>query len=140
MSKIEDLIAQYCPDEVQFQKLGDITKSIRTGLNPRSNFKLNTLGSENYYLTVKEITSGKIKFSNKTDKIDNEAIHIIQNRSKLEVDDILFSGIGTIGKVAIVDIPTNNWNCSESVFLIKPLKNIVLPRFLMYYLQSDYII
>lgn len=139
MNKIEQLIQQHCPDGVEFKKLNKITKSIKTGLNPRTNFKLNSNGSINFYVTVKEITSGKIKFSEKTDRIDDDAVKIIQNRSKLEIDDILFSGIGTIGKVAIVDIPTDNWNCSESVFLIKPIKEIINPRFLMYYLLSDYV-
>lgn len=139
MSKIDELIAQYCPDGVTFKCLSDITKSVKTGLNPRKNFKLNIANSKNYYVTVKEITSGRIKFSDKTDKINNDAIAVIQSRSNLEMDDILFSGIGTIGKVAIVDIPTNNWNCSESIFLIKPLKNKVHPRYLMYYLLSDFV-
>src|SRR5690606_38795662 len=97
---------------VEWKALESLTKSIKTGLNPRSNFVLNPENAQNYYVTVKEITSGKISFSNKTDRIDDKAIDIIQKRSNLEVDDVLFSGIGTIGKVAIVDIPVSNWNCS----------------------------
>ena len=121
---------------VEWKNLDEVTISIKTGLNPRQNFKLNTTNATNYYVTVKEITSGKIRFSEKTDMIDNQAVEIIQNRSKLEKDDVLFSGIGTIGKVAIVDIPTDNWNCSESVFLIKPNINLIEPKYLMYFLGS----
>ena len=62
---------------------------------------------------------------------------MIASRSRLEFGDVLFSGIGTIGKVAVVDIPTHNWNCSESIFLLKPKKDIIYPRFLMYILRSD---
>ena len=140
MNSIEKLIDRYCPDGVEIFSLQDITKSIKTGLNPRQNFKLSDKGYPNYYVTVKEITTGKIRFSDKTNRINNEALKIIQNRSCLEVNDILFSGIGTIGKVAIVDIPTDNWNCSESVFLIKPKVELVAPKFLMYMLQSDLIV
>ncbi|GHT44862.1 hypothetical protein AGMMS49936_01080 [Endomicrobiia bacterium] len=113
--------------------------SVKTGLNPRKNFQLNTQDAKNYYVTVKEMTSGKIVFSDRTDKINDEAISIISNRSNLEFGDVLFSGIGTIGKIAIVDIPVNNWNVSESVFVIKPNINFIVAKFLMYVLGSNYI-
>lgn len=51
--------------------------------------------------------------------------------------DILFSGIGTIGKVAYVNIPTENWDCSESVFLIKPQEDSLNGKYLSYILLSD---
>lgn len=137
MTKINELIKQLCPEGVKFVRLESLVQSIKTGLNPRSNFKLNTEDAVNYYVTVKEFTSGKIIFNNKTDRINDEAVKIIQNRSKLEPGDVLFSGIGTIGKVAIVDISTDNWNCSESVFLIKAKKEILSPQFLMYVLCSE---
>ena len=137
MNRIEKLIAELCPDGVEWKRLGEVTHSIRTGLNPRNNFKLNTPGATNYYVTVKEITTGKILFSDKTDKIDDDALKIIQKRSNLELGDVLFSGIGTIGKVALVDIEPKNWNCSESVFILKPKKDILIPKYLVYILQSN---
>ena len=139
MNTLEKLLEKLCPEGVEFVKLKTVVKSIKTGLNPRKNFKLNDDNSKNYYVTVKEFTSGKIKFSNKTDRINDTALEIIQNRSKLELNDVLFSGIGTIGKVAIVNIPVNNWNCSESVFLFKAIESIIIPKFLMYNLLSDFI-
>lgn len=136
MIEIEKTIKDLCPNGVEYVKLSEVVHSIKTGLNPRTNFKLNIDGATNYYVTVKEITSGSIVFSDKTDRITDEALSIIQNRSHLEEGDVLLSGIGTIGKVALVDIPTNNWNCSESVFLIKPKKDRILPKFLMYLLGT----
>ena len=117
--------------------LYSIVKSISTGLNPRQNFVLNEGNACYYYVTVKEITTNKVVFSNSTDKITKDAKQIINNRSKLERGDILFSGIGTIGKVAYVDIPTTNWDCSESVFIIKPNESEVLGKYLSYILSSD---
>ena len=137
MSEISDMIQRLCPDGVEYRKIKDVVKSISTGLNPRKNFKLNTSDSDNYYVTVKEFTSGKIIFNDKTDRISDEAVSIIQNRSKLEYNDILLSGIGTIGKVALVNIPVGNWNCSESVFLLKPIIDIIQPKFLVYILQGN---
>ncbi|MBW7959826.1 MAG: restriction endonuclease subunit S [Candidatus Promineofilum sp.] len=137
MSRLDELIAELCPDGVESVLLSSVLKSVRTGLNPRKNFVLNTKRANNYYVTVKEITSGKIIFSDKTDKIDSNAVSVIQQRSNLEYNDVLLSGIGTIGKVALVDIPTDNWNCSESVFLLKPRTDKILPRFLMFLLGSN---
>lgn len=135
---IELLVQSLYSSGVQHKTLKELCVSIRTGLNPRQNFVLNVPDAALYYVTVKEITTGKIVFSDKTDRITKDAWQRIQERSMLEKDDILFSGIGTIGKVAIVDIPTDNWNCSESVFLIKPNKSLINPKYLMYILGSDF--
>ena len=63
------------------------------------------------------VISGGVSPLGYTDKITEKAKLIINNRSKLSKGDILFSGIGTIGKVAYVNIPTDNWTCS-SLFLL----------------------
>lgn len=127
-------MASICP----VKKLSELTVSISTGLNPRTNFKLNDVGAVNYYVTVKEIAKNRLIFSESTDKVNNEALEIIQKRSHLAKGDILFSGIGTIGKVVYVDIDTNNWNCSESVFIIKPNK-LVDGKYLSFILKSNYV-
>lgn len=122
---------------VEWKPLKSIVKSISTGLNPRQNFILNEENASLYYVTVKEITTNKVVFSDSTDKITEKARKVINNRSKLSEGDVLFSGIGTIGKVAYVDIPTNNWDCSESVFIIKPIESKTMGKFLSYVLISD---
>lgn len=123
--------------KVEWQELGNLLKSVNSGLNPRNNFVLNEDGASNFYVTVKEITTGKIRFNDKTDKVTDAALKVIQNRSKLEIGDVLVSGIGTIGKVAIVDIPCDNWNCSESVLLLKAKTDKILPKYLMYILSGE---
>ena len=122
---------------VEWLELGNLLKSVNSGLNPRNNFVLNEDGASNFYVTVKEITTGKIRFDDKTDKVTDAALKVIQNRSKLEIGDVLVSGIGTIGKVAIVDIPCDNWNCSESVLLLKAKTDKILPKYLMYILSGE---
>ena len=107
MNQLDKLINKLCPNGVPFKRIEEVLLSIHSGLNPRQNFVLNTGGCFNY-VTVKEITTGKIVFSDKTDKIDEDAWKKIQSRSCLEKGDVLLSGIGTIGKVAVVDIETNN--------------------------------
>ena len=122
---------------VEWKPLQNIVKSISTGLNPRQNFVLNEDNACYYYVTVKEITTNKVVFSDSTDRITKDAKSIINNRSKLEKGDILFSGIGTIGKVAYVDFPTSNWDCSESVFVVKPQEKAIPGKFLSYILSSN---
>ena len=117
--------------------LHTIVQSISTGLNPRQNFVLNSDGAHLYYVTVKEISTDKVVFSSSTDLITEEAKEIINKRSRLEKGDILFSGIGTIGKVAYIDFPTNHWDCSESIFLIKPNEKEISGKYLSYILSSD---
>lgn len=139
MSRIDEMIKELCPEGVEMVKLSSLCSSICTGLNPRTNFKLNEEGAELKYVTVKEIATNKIVFSDSTDKISERSKEIINKRSRLEKGDILFSGIGTIGKVVYVDIETENWDCSESVFLLKPNEH-VYGKYLSYTLVSKYVV
>ena len=114
--------------------LNDVCDRFATGLNPRNNF---TLGhGDNYYVTIKNFTTGSIFLDNKCDKVDDEALLKINNRSDLQKGDVLFSGIGTIGRTYLIREKPINWNISESVFTIRPGKSIT-PEFL-YLLLSDY--
>ncbi len=122
---------------VEFRELGDIILSLKTGLNPRKFFKLNTPNANNYYVTVRELEEYTIKFTHQTDRIDDNALSLCLKRSNLEKDDILFSGTGTIGKVSIIEKNPNNWAIKEGIYSIKPNKKIVFPRFLMFCLESS---
>ena len=97
--------------------LDDVISKITTGLNPRKNFTLGV--GKNYYVTIKNMANNSIYLNDKCDKVDDEAIEKINKRSDLQRGDILFSGIGTIGRVYMIDIPTKNWNVSESVFTMR---------------------
>lgn len=122
--------------KIEWKKMGEICTSINTGLNPRKFFKLNTPDSEGYYVTIREIRNGRIVFSEKTDRINKEALRLCNNRSNLETGDVLFSGTGTIGQVAVVRQTPINWNIKEGVYSIKPKPNIVSSQYLRYILES----
>ena len=87
--------------DVKHKPLEEYIISLKTGLNPRKNFALNTDDATNYYVTVREIVNGKIVFFDKTDKVSDKALKLINNRSNLEAGDILFSGTGTVGRTVI---------------------------------------
>lgn len=102
--------------------LDDITSKFATGLNPRKNFVLGH--GNNYYVTIKNMNNNRIYLDSKCDMVDDEALAKINKRSDLQVGDLLFSGIGTIGRVHLIDKPANNWNISESVFTMRPTPNV----------------
>ncbi len=110
------------PEGWEKKKIADVTIKVTTGLNPRKNFVLGH--GENYYVTIKNMGKNTFFLDEKCDKVDDEAIAKINKRSDLKKGDILFSGIGTIGRVALIDIPTANWNVSESVFTLRANENI----------------
>ena len=126
-------------DNVEWKILNEVIISLNTGLNPRQFFRLNTDDAKNYYVTIRELQNNTIKFSEKTDKINDEALKLCNKRSNLEVGDVLFSGTGTIGETAIIDKFPSNWNIKEGIYSIKPNKSFLVPKFLMYLLKSSYI-
>lgn len=143
MCRIEELLKD---EKVDWRKLGDpyTCLSITTGLNPRKNFKLNDSSQgqlTSWYITTKDYSlNEKIEFvEGKTARITEEARQMINKRSKLEIDDILFSAVGTVGKIAFVDFKPDNFDVNESTFVLKPNKENIVPKYLVYYLKSDYI-
>jgi len=117
-------------------ELGEVIHSLNTGLNPRQFFKLNTDDAENYYVTIREIQNGRITVTEKTDRINDEAMRLCNNRSNLEVGDVLFSGTGTIGETAVIENKPQNWNIKEGVYAIKPIADILDSKYLRYLLMS----
>ena len=121
------------------RKLDDCLKRIATGLNPRDNFKLNTGGS-NYYVTIKNFEHGHLYLDDNCDKIDNEALKKIQERSDLQKDDILFTSIGRVGDCYLLENKPQNWNINESVFTLRPNQQIIIPQYLFQTIHSDIVL
>lgn len=122
---------------LEWRKLGDVIVSLNTGLNPRQFFKLNTNDANSYYITIREIRNGKIIPTDKTDRLNDEALRLCNKRSNLEIGDVLFSGTGTIGETAVITEKPTNWNIKEGVYTIKPIQSIILPFYLHYLLQAE---
>lgn len=127
------MIVDGVPEGWEKKTIDDVTCKVTTGLNPRKNFVLGK--GSNYYVTIKNMADNTLFLDDRCDRVDNEALEKINKRSDLKIGDILFSGIGTIGRVALVDIPTNNWNVSESVFTLR-VNDIVTKEFLYLMLLS----
>ncbi|MCR5315254.1 MAG: restriction endonuclease subunit S [Bacteroidaceae bacterium] len=127
-------IIEGVPEGWEMKTIDDVTCKVTTGLNPRKNFVLGK--GSNYYVTIKNMADNSIFLDDRCDRVDNEALEKINKRSDLKIGDILFSGIGTIGRVALIDIPTNNWNVSESVFTMRA-NEIITKEYLYFVLLSS---
>jgi type I restriction enzyme, S subunit len=125
---------------VEWEVLDNVIVSLKTGLNPRQNFQLNTDDAEGYYVTVREIFDGKVTFLDKTDRVNQRALDLINSRSNLEAGDLLFSGTGTVGRTAVVESEPLNWNVKEGVYVIKPNFSKINSRYLSHLLNSQEIV
>ena len=99
-------------------QLADVISRSGTGLNPRENFQLGN--GSNYYVTIKNVTNGRITLDDKCDRIDDEALKIIDRRSQLQVGDVLFTSIEPVGVTYLIQEKPENWNINESVFTLRP--------------------
>ncbi|HHX66633.1 MAG TPA: hypothetical protein GX708_01070 [Gallicola sp.] len=120
---LEKLYLRYYLQNEKYQRwdiitLGESTSKFATGLNPRKNFVLGE--GNNYYVTIKNMQNNQVILNDKCDKVTDEAIIKINKRSDLKTGDLLFSGIGTIGRVFLIKDTPSNWNISESVFTLRP--------------------
>lgn len=143
---LPDQISSLFPDSFEDSKLGKIpngwkiinldkiTSKFTTGLNPRKNFILGS--GNNFYVTIKNLGNLQVLLNDKCDKVDDQAIKKINDRSDLQINDILFSAIGTIGKVSYVYDDPNNWNISESLFSLRANNQLISASFLYQLLKS----
>ena len=101
--------------------LGDYIGRITNGLNPRKNFVLGK--GKNYYVTIRSLVGTTIDWNN-CDRCDDEALAKINSRSQLQIGDIIFSAIGTIGRTYYILEEPRNWNISETSFTLRAKNNV----------------
>ena len=120
-------------------QVGEIILSLKTGLNPRMNFKLNSAGATCNYVTGKDVYNNTINITERTDKITQGEVQLINKRACIENGDVLFvsTGTGTVGRMAIVSNYNEDWAVSETAYLLKPDKALVQSRFLMQSLLTE---
>ena len=133
----EDKIFKF-KDKTMKVKLSDVLISLKTGLNPRKFFQLNTEDAKGYYVTVRELGDRQVKYWESKDKINQDALNRINERANLEINDVLFSGTGTIGRVSLIEKEPKEWNVKEGIYILKPNVKIINPVFLMYLMNSNY--
>lgn len=106
----------------------------RTGLNPRTNFKLGT--GDNKYITIKNIHNNELIIDDSTDVVDDKAIALIHKRSQIKQGDILFCSIGRLGDMYIIEDEPKGWDINESVFAFTVNTELVRQKYLYYVFKN----
>ena len=93
------------------------------------------------YVTTKDYSIKEVVelVEGRTAKITEEARQLINKMSKFQQNDILFSAVGTVGKVAFIEEEPKNFDVNESTFVLKPNTKTILPKYLVHYLRSDFV-
>jgi type I restriction enzyme S subunit len=90
-----------------------------------------------FLLSNKNIIDGQIVVTDNDRIISKNTLDAINKRVKLEKGDVLISTVGTLGKTAVVVDDKPNYTFQRSVGVIKPNKQLLLPDFLKYLLDSE---
>ena len=106
----------------------------RTGLNPRTNFKLGQ--GSNKYITIKNIHDNTIVIDENTDLVDDEAIRMIHRRSQINKGDVLFCSIGRMGYMYIIEEDPVGWDINESVFAFTLDTSIIRQKYFYYIFKN----
>jgi len=115
--------------QVEWKTLGEVC-DVRDGTHDSPNKK--AFGK--YLITSKNVKNGSINFDSAY-FISESDFDNINKRSKVDIDDLLFTMIGTVGEIAhITEEPDF---AIKNVGLIKT-QNRILSRYLLHYLQSTY--
>lgn len=112
----------------------EIVLFARTGLNPRTNFKLGK--GTNKYITIKNIHNNTILIDENTDVIDDDAIKLIHKRSQIKKGDILFCSIGRMGDMYIIPEEPVGWDINESVFAFTLNTDIIRQKYFYYIFKN----
>ena len=108
----------------------EIVLFARTGLNPRTNFKLGR--GSNKYITIKNIRNNALIVDDNTDIVDDAALRMIHRRSQTKKGDILFCSIGRMGDMYIIDEDPVGWDINESVFAFTIDTSIIRQKYFYY--------
>ena len=122
--------------EWEEKKVAEVISRLSTWLNPRQNFKL--WEWDNFYVTIKNIKWTNLLLDDSCDKVSDEALKIINNRSDLKIWDLLFSSIWTSPNTYLIQEIPKNWNINESVFTIRPDSKIIYPKFFQYVITTSW--
>lgn len=132
MSKLDELIQQYCPDGVEILTISDIALKFTDGMH---NLPKTSIEKSGYpILSAQNINNGLIDM-NASKYVDEDTFNRENKRTNVKKGDLLLTIVGAIGRVAVVE---NNLKAlfQRSVCVIKPNNDIVTSKYLRYALES----
>jgi type I restriction enzyme, S subunit len=125
------------PEDWEVDNLDEITLNITDGTH--STVK-DVKDGEYFLLSCKNIKDGKVIFGKKERRIDKETLATLRKRTKLEVNDILLTTVGTIGESAIIRSLNINFEFQRSVGIIKPDTKKIDPSYLYYTIKNPFFV
>ena len=127
---ITDEIPFDIPDSWKWTRLNSIVSALTDGTHRTPKYTTNGIP----FLSVKDISSGKISFAN-TKFISIEEHNELKKRCNPQTGDILLTKVGTTGIPVIVD-NDRDFSLFVSVALIKFNHNYINPAYFIYLLKS----
>lgn len=128
---ITDSLPFAIPESWEWVRLGQVVKSLTDGTHVTPKY-VDSSGVP--FLSVKNISSGKVDFSN-CKYITEDEHRILSKRCNPEFGDILLTKVGTTGIPVLVDT-NREFSLFVSVALLKVFPQRLSPRFLVFELQS----
>lgn len=134
MSELENLMQKLCPEGVEYKTLGEICELITKGTTPTTlGFSYEERGVN--FVKVESIDENGCFILEKFAHISNDC-HIKLGRSILEVDDVLFSIAGAIGRLAVVKENILPANTNQALAILRLDANQALARYIFFVLQT----
>jgi type I restriction enzyme S subunit len=116
----------------EYKKLGEITIQISDGShNPPKGIEFSNypmLSSKNIFFDKYDYDSPRY--------LSKEDFETENKRTNISDGDVLLTIVGTVGRTCCVQEPFTPFTLQRSVAVLKPKKNIITPRFMMYFLHS----
>ena len=116
------------------KSLKDLTLQITDGKHGDCQ---NQNASGYFFISCKDIYGGKINYDNARQITHNDYLDT-HKRTRLEVNDILITNSGTIGRMAFINNPElcTKTTFQKSVAIVKPDSQKIYPKYLYYLLQN----
>lgn len=133
MSRLTELMAELCPDGVEYKPLSKIVSKLVDGMH---NLPKGLTTSGKYpVLSAKNIKNGNIDMS--SEKWADDEIFARENlRTRIQEGDVLLTIVGTIGRTAVVP-KTQGMLFQRSVCIMTPDDSKIISGFLRFALDSS---
>ena len=137
MSKLDELIKEYCPDGVEYKRFDEVcTLHARIGWQRLT--KAEYLASGDYMLVTGTDFTSNHTVDYSTCVYVTEDRYNQDTKIQLQEGDILITKDGTLGKVAqVIDLPKPA-TLNGGVFVVRSKDDSLEPRFILHFLLSGY--
>ena len=133
MSRLDDLIREYCPDGVDFLKIQEVCSLITDG----SHFSPNGVDQGFFMPSVKDMRANGFDFTNCKKISDNDYRELVKNGCKPLKGDLLVAKDGSMLKYAFTVKQDMEIVLLSSIAIFRPIPSIIDGDFLGYYITSE---